>query len=199
MEDEILNGATLSDMQRVHWLHPSWQSGWGLGFQIIHTPERDLVGHGGLWTGYATSTFISAKEKIGVIALANTFDAQTMPGSAWSVNDRLFEWLAPSISKARKGVSNEEMGPDYSIYKGRYEIDWGEFYVLQLEGDLVLFNPNSPNPKAVMTLLIPIEEHSFSIESSGFDPLGETAVFEFNDQNNVTRLNLGPYVLNKKE
>ena len=29
---QILKGSTLREMHRVHWLDPSWQEGWGLGF-----------------------------------------------------------------------------------------------------------------------------------------------------------------------
>ena len=31
---QVLKGATLREMHRVHWLWPSWKGGWGLGFAV---------------------------------------------------------------------------------------------------------------------------------------------------------------------
>src|SRR5262249_8558685 len=52
---QILRGSTLREMHRVHWLQPDWKSGWGLGFSVVHTGDRDLVGHGGWVAGYQTA------------------------------------------------------------------------------------------------------------------------------------------------
>ena len=51
--DEVLATNTLLEMQRVHWVQPSWDSGWGLGFSVRHTEDRDLIGHGGSYPATA--------------------------------------------------------------------------------------------------------------------------------------------------
>src|SRR5262249_52638902 len=51
---QILKGATLREMQRVHWLEPDWEAGWGLGFRIVRQRGQTFVGHGGALRGYRT-------------------------------------------------------------------------------------------------------------------------------------------------
>jgi CubicO group peptidase (beta-lactamase class C family) len=50
----ILSGRSLREMQRVHWLDPDWQAGWGLGFHILRLQDRTLVGHAGVLRGYGS-------------------------------------------------------------------------------------------------------------------------------------------------
>ena len=69
---QILRGATLREMHRIHWLEPDWQSGWGLGFSVRRLAGRTLVGHGGALAGYRTQVSLDPKEKIGVIAANET-------------------------------------------------------------------------------------------------------------------------------
>src|SRR5207237_1402091 len=63
---QVLKGSTLREMHRVHWLQPDWQGGWGLGFAVKRTPEREVVRHGGWVAGYQTELAISPKEKVAV-------------------------------------------------------------------------------------------------------------------------------------
>ncbi len=51
---QILSGASLLEMQRVHWLNPDWQGGQGLGFQVRRAGDRTVVGHGGWLAGMRT-------------------------------------------------------------------------------------------------------------------------------------------------
>ena len=56
--DQILRGSTLREMQRVHWLDPSWQQGWGLGFKVIRQDGATYVGHSGHAPGYRTQMLL---------------------------------------------------------------------------------------------------------------------------------------------
>ncbi len=49
---QILRGSTLREMQRVHWLEPDWQAGWGLGFRIERKNHKTYIRHGGAVRGY---------------------------------------------------------------------------------------------------------------------------------------------------
>ena len=91
--EEVLATNTLLEMQRVHWLQPSWNSGWGLGFSVRHTDDRDLVGHGGSYPGYRTQTQLSPEEKVGVVVFTNGGD-----GNPGQYLEKAFEWVAPPTS-----------------------------------------------------------------------------------------------------
>lgn len=56
---ELLKTYTLREMQSVQWLHPSWEWGWGLCFELFHTPARNLTGHGGLVGGHRSAFYLS--------------------------------------------------------------------------------------------------------------------------------------------
>ncbi len=43
-------------MQTAQWVDPDWKGGWGLGFQVVHRPEGDVVGHLGQVPGYFSTT-----------------------------------------------------------------------------------------------------------------------------------------------
>src|SRR4026208_465720 len=68
---QVLSGASLREMQRVHWLNPGWPAGRGIGFQVRRAGERTLVGHGGSLPGMRTQVTFDARDKIGVIVLTN--------------------------------------------------------------------------------------------------------------------------------
>jgi CubicO group peptidase (beta-lactamase class C family) len=71
---QVLSGASLREMQRVHWLNPDWQGGQGIGFQVRRAGDRTLVGHGGSLPGMRTQITFDARDKIGVIVLSNADD-----------------------------------------------------------------------------------------------------------------------------
>ncbi len=189
----VLKASTLKEMHRVHWLHPSWQSGWGLGFQIRYREEGDLVGHGGRLPGFVSMINMSPKEKIAVIVLANAGDSESYSGAPYSVMDRAFEWVAPAIAKAVTPPSTtRDADPKWETYVGKYRDRWGDSEVLILNGELVLINPAAQNPKASMIKLVPEGEHTFRIEGgSFFGNHGELVVFEVGRGGKVSRLKVG--------
>lgn len=92
---QILRGSTLCEMQRVHWLEPDWQAGWGLGFRIVRQHGKTYVGHGGSVRGYRTEVRLCPSDKIAVIVLTNADD-----GNPLMYVDRACQWVAPAILKA---------------------------------------------------------------------------------------------------
>ena len=189
---EVLKANTLQEMQRVHWLLPDWQSGQGLGFSIIHQAERDLIGHHGLYPGYATATYVSPQEKIGVIVLTNALDAQPYPGQPWSITDRTFEWIAPALTKAVKGeASPTEPDPKWTQFEGTYRSIWADTHVLVLDGKLSMIDPTLPNPKLMVLTLEPVSENTFKLEGAGFGPLGELVTFELGTDGGARSMEVG--------
>ena len=60
---QILRGSTLREMQRIHWLEPNWQAGWGLGFRIERAKDKTYIGHGGGYWATVLSFVCALKTK----------------------------------------------------------------------------------------------------------------------------------------
>lgn len=185
--NEVLASATLREMQRVHWLQEDWQSGWGLGFSITHTRDRDLVGHGGSYPGYRTQTAFSPKEKLGVVVFTNGDD-----GNPNRYLRRAFEWVAPALGRAlKKEAPVPAPDPLWAKYVGGYRSRGGDSKVVVVDGQLWLIAPMEEDPVETKSVLVPLREHTFRIEGSGGGPHGELARFELDAAGNVTRLYTG--------
>lgn len=185
---QILRGSTLREMQRVHWLAPDWQAGWGLGFRITRQKRKTYVGHGGGFKGYVTMIGICPADKIGVIVLTNAND-----GDPGAVGEKAFEWVAPAISKVTKPEPKaKEPDPAWQRYVGRYRDFWGDSQVLILDGDLVLIDPTLPDPTETIAKLVPVAEHVFRTETKdGFAANGELVLFEMDAEGKVERAKIG--------
>ena len=190
---EILNVNTLKEMHRVHWLHPSWESGWGLGFNVLHYAERDLIGHGGGLPGYESAINMSPNEGIAVIVLANAADSEPYAGTPYSITDRAFEWIVPAIAEATASPTiAKKAGPGWERYEGKYRDRWGVSQVLILHGELVMIDPAAQNPMASIRKLLPEGENTFRIDGGSFyDNHGELVVFEMGSSGKVSRVKVG--------
>ena len=183
--EEVLATNTLLEMQRVHWVQSSWDSGWGLGFSVRHTEDRDLIGHGGSYPGYRTQTQLSPEEDVGVVVFTNAGD-----GNPGRFLDKAFEWVAPHLAKEEEETVTYD--PDWDIYVGTYRNRWGDTSVLRLEDELVIFSPLSENPdRSKGTLRSTDEPHVFRLESDGFGAHGELVRFQVNDEGAAVRIYVG--------
>ncbi len=187
--EEVLSSNTLLEMQRVHWLQPSWESGWGLGFSVRHTEDRDLIGHGGSYPGYRTQTLLSPEEKVGVSVFTNGGD-----GNPGRFVEKAFEWVAPHLTEeeADDEEATTAFEPEWEIYLGTYRSRWGDTSVLRLEDELVLLSPLSENPDRSQGILRPTgEPHEFRLESDGFGAHGELVRFAVDEEGAVVRVFVG--------
>lgn len=187
IKNEVLSANTLREMQRVHWVQKDWSGGWGLGFAISHNKDRDLIGHGGGYPGYLTNTQISLDEKIGVIVFTNSLD-----GAPRTILARVFDWVAPAITKAVKGVEGLQPDVAWRKYEGTYRTPWGDSHVLTLEGKLAMINPTASNPKPGAFTLVPVGENLFKLTGeNGGSAIGELVTFELGDDGNARRMKTG--------
>jgi D-alanyl-D-alanine carboxypeptidase len=184
---QILRGSTLREMQRVHWLEPDWEAGWGLGFRITRFKGKTYVGHGGSLRGYRTQVQLCSADRIGVIVLTNADD-----GNPVQFADKAFQWVAPAIVKA-VGPSTPAGPPaGWERYAGRYRSAWIDVQVLVVDGRLAMIDPSQPEPLLTVTWLQPESEHAFRCETkNGFGTHGERAVFELGSDGRVARLKVG--------
>ncbi len=186
-DDQLLCGSTLREMQRVHWLDPSWEYGWGLGFKVIRQGDATYVGHSGQAPGYRTQMLLRPADKTGAIVLSNAHDCDSLRYCY-----RAFQWVLPAVLRAAapepKAVTPD---PGWQRYVGRYRDAWSDSQVLARGGKLVIIDPAADDPLATIAILTPVAEHVFRYESSdGYSSTGELAVFEVDDAGKVQRLKL---------
>jgi CubicO group peptidase (beta-lactamase class C family) len=189
---QIVKGSTLREMQRVHWLMPDWKSGRGLGWQIIHREDGDLVGHGGWVAGYQTAVYFRPRDKLAVIALTNADDGLPYPGAPESVVDRAFKWIGPALARTADPTPTPKPNPQWQKYVGKYRSPWADSQVLIYQGQLVLIDPTAADPLSGLSTLVEIAPHTFRIEDGPpFGPHGERVVFELGADGKVSRLKIG--------
>lgn len=184
----VLGGRTLREMQRVHWLDPDWQMGWGLGFQILRLNNRTLIGHGGVLRGYRSEFRFSVADKVAMIVMINADD-----GEPRLFIEKAFDWVAPALVRAATPPSPPATpDPSWSRYLGRYRNAFGDAQVLVLNGRLTWIGPNLPDPTLAPATLVPAGEHRFRIETKdGMALPGEHVVFELDENGRVARVKLG--------
>jgi D-alanyl-D-alanine carboxypeptidase len=179
---EVLEPATLRNMQRAQWVDPDWKEGWGLGFHVAHRPHGDLVGHSGSVPGYFSTTYRDPQRKIAVIVLANSMDAQPYLGQPRSIPERVFDWVSPAVVRAANKEAIAPYPPEWQELEGTYRSIWGDACVLPLDGKLVFADPNDPDPKATAFTLESIKDrdHTFQIvEGPDRQFIGEEIEFDF--------------------
>ncbi len=187
---QILRGSTLREMHRVHWLNEDWNAGRGLGFYVWRYGGRTLVGHGGALRGYRTDLQVCPADKVGVIVLTNADD-----GNPLQYMMKAFDWIVPPLVQAAAKAARSEAGPstqELARYTGKYRNAWGDTQILLLDGKLVAIDPSLPDPKAAMSTLKPVSEHTFRMEATNnFAADGELATFEFEENGTVRRIKMG--------
>ncbi|HDP98623.1 MAG TPA: class A beta-lactamase-related serine hydrolase [bacterium] len=186
---QILKASTLKEMQRVHWLRPSWTSGWGLGFSIRKYEKRTLVGHGGWVGGYRSQIYFCPKDKIGVIVFCNGED-----GSPAKFALKVFDMVVAELLNVLKDEPiAEEFDPGWEKFVGRYQDPWNWVEeVLIVNDKLMLYGfsyPPDENPEAALVELTPEAENTFRM--TGANGNGEKVVFELDEQGNVLWIKKG--------
>jgi len=195
--NSVLKRSTRREMHRVHWLRPSWESGWGLGFSISKTTDRVLVGHGGWVAGYRTQILFSPKEKVGIIVLMNTEDY-----SPFKIAKRVMNMVAPTILDA---VLKEEKPiayqPFWENYVGKYsDTSYWDTDVIIQNKRLYLYGyslPPSEDPVSNLTELT-YEGQSNTFRMPGEGGNGEKVVFEM-ENDKVKWIKIGENFVYPKE
>jgi CubicO group peptidase (beta-lactamase class C family) len=184
---QVLEGSTLREMQRVHWLEPDWQAGWGLGFRITRERGKTYVGHGGSLRGYRTQLHLCPADRIGVIVMINADGATPA-----TFVEKAFTWVAAAILAAVPTPAKVGLPAGWERYTGRYRSPWGDSQVLVVDGALAMIDPSQPDPLIGMSRLHPVAEHTFRIENAdGFGTHGELVVFELDAAGRVCRVKVG--------
>jgi D-alanyl-D-alanine carboxypeptidase len=185
---QVLKGASIREMHQIHYLHPNWQTGRGLGFHLWRLHDKTLIGHGGALEGFRTDVQVSTEDKVAAVVLSNAHDAMPV-----YYMEKIFKWVAPALVKAANPSARAQPPDRWRSYVGRYANIWtSNVQVLLYNGKLIVVYPEGDDPLAYHVVLTPIDEGRFCIE--GGDPgnaKGELAWFESDEQGNVTKLIMG--------
>ncbi len=185
---QILKGSSLREMQRVHWLNPDWQSGWGLGFVVRRREDRTLVEHGGALPGYRTQISICPEDRLALIVLTNADD-----GEPWHYIEQAYTMIALALRKATAPQPAPVAAqPGWEQYVGKYRNQWDDSEVLITHEGLMLMAPTGLDPLGTLLQLIPEGEQSFRIcGDNGYSAIGELAVFELGPNGSVVSMQIG--------
>lgn len=166
---EILNAATLKEMQRVHWVDPDWKIHWGLGFVVFQQNGKTLTGHWGSCPGYRSIILLDPKENLGFIVLTNAME------NPWMYAQHMRNILL----KGEKERNNPSAEVELEEYTGLYNAQpWGsEKKVLSWYGHLAVLELPSTNPLEDMTLLKHVTGDIFQ-KIRRDESLGEEFIFE---------------------
>ncbi|MFP3952165.1 MAG: serine hydrolase [Candidatus Bathyarchaeia archaeon] len=178
----VLSGGTLREMHRVHWLDPNWELGWGIGFNIQRINGKTYIGHGGSVPGYRTNIRINLKEKVAVIVFINSGD-----GDPVKYVEKAHKWIAPALADEEEGSLPE----DWSRYTGRFRNRWGDSEILRYNGELIMINPQLPDPLEECTTLKHVEGDKFQMKAPGYGSHNEYAVYAFNEKGEIEWLKTG--------
>ncbi len=185
----VLKLSTRREMQRVHWLFPSWKGGRGLGFWVRQFDGKALVGHGGWVGGYQTQISFIVEDGIGVIALTNADD-----GVPSMYLEQAFRVVGPAILKAAAPEPKPAVpDPSWNAYLGSYTdpADW-DVEVMILDGKLYLYNHDYPpeeSARGALAELSPVGPGTFRM--TGEDASGDIVVFETGTDGRVARVKVG--------
>jgi D-alanyl-D-alanine carboxypeptidase len=183
---QILSGRTLAEMQRVHWLEPEWQAGWGLGFRVLRIRGKTFVGHGGSLRGFRSELRICPADKLAFIVFINADDGET-----WMYQDKAIEWVGGAIASVTKPAP-PTADPAWLRYVGRYRSAWMDIQILVRGGELIVIGPTTPDPLLAPSTLKPAGEHTFRLETKdGYGNPGELVVFEVDADGRVSRARFG--------
>ncbi|HSL83700.1 MAG TPA: serine hydrolase domain-containing protein, partial [Thermoanaerobaculia bacterium] len=183
--DAVLDGDTLREMQRVHWLEPDWETARGLGFGVYRVGETTFTGHSGFCPGYRSTVWIEPKARFGAAVLANA-----------SVGTELFvrrahQILAPALAEAQEAREDEDgataaeaeaPAADLDRFAGTYSVQpWGgEVAVLPWKDGLAMLYLPTEDPLENLDELRRVEPEGGTVFRRVREDgeLGETVVFE---------------------
>lgn len=177
-DDSVLNGRTLREMHRVHWVDPDFEIFWGLGFAVRHEDDKTFVGHGGSCPGFRTHLLIEPSSKIGVTVLTNANGA-----NPYRYAKVIYDIVSPAIDNT-KGVASTDLTPFVGSFD---ESPWsGETLYFSWGGELASVGLPTTTPLKEMDRYRKTGPNTFRRIRKD-NTLGEETVFEIGPNGRATR------------
>jgi CubicO group peptidase (beta-lactamase class C family) len=181
--EELLSDDSKRQMQHEHWkVHGGRGGHYGLGFHVLRIGDRRVITHGGGFPGFITFTAIDPVDRLVVTALTNAIDGPA---------ELVVNAIVRLVNRAAVGGDHE---PGLDRYTGRFFGMWAISDVARLGGDLLLVDPELPDPIADATTLEPVEGEDEGgdelriTDTGGFGSYGERVRYEWEDDGTVRRM-----------
>ena len=171
---DVLKAPTLREMHRVHFIDPDFETTYGLGFSVWRSDGKTFVGHGGTCPGYRTHILMRPEDKVATVFMANALGVNSQQYA-----QRLYDLVAPAISKAAKEpAKGKAPDPELSKYVGTYDTTFGgEIAVVIWEDGLATLSLPTTDPVRGLMKLKKVGEHTFRRIRKD-EALGEPIVFQ---------------------
>ncbi|MDT7537706.1 MAG: hypothetical protein QOI82_1291 [Actinomycetota bacterium] len=154
-------------MRRVTWPGQNGDQDYCMGLSHSTVGERDAYGHGGAYPGFITSTRFLAADRVVAVVLTNAIDAPAQ---------ELTSTMLAIVDHAQGCGSDEGAASDVT---GRYSAIWGTSDVVRLGGQLLVLDPDLPDPLERRVELTPAGGKVWTItRSSGYGNPGEQLAFD---------------------
>ena len=137
--DDVLSADTVAEMREPRSApeSESWEASYGLGVQLMRTPQRMMAGHTGSMPGFLCTLWVSVEDDVGAAVLANTTSGLAVGALAADLVGIVAE-REPRIPEPWRPAAEvdaallELVGPWY----------WGPTaYLLRQAGDLLDLSP----------------------------------------------------------
>jgi len=182
--DEVLNGNTLREMQRVQWMDHDWSVARGLAFGVYRLGDRTVTGHAGDCPGFNTRLFLDPLSKYAVVTMANR-NMTDVDGYAATVFDILEARGTPPTGQEDSAPAI----PNLDDYIGSYDARpwYGEDMVLRWNNSLAILSMPTRTPIKDLVELKHIDGDRFhTIRSDGQN--GHEVVFRRDESGRVTHI-----------
>jgi len=184
--EELLSDESKREMQHGSWEVEGADEHYGLGFEVFDYDGTPVVAHSGGFPGFITSTRIDPRARLVVVALTNAIDGPAE------------EITAGMLRLIYKAAATEQASPEKRAgldrYTGRYFSIWGTIDIVRFGGSLFAIDPDADNPVEQPAELEVIGDGTLRItKDSGFESVGENALFSWNEAGEVTHMSWGSY------
>ncbi|MBH5335927.1 beta-lactamase family protein [Streptomyces pactum] len=131
-DDRVLSASTLAEMRTATAVPDRDRDrDWGLGIQLVRSGGRDLFGHGGSMPGFLAQLWISERDRLAAIVLANATSGPAVGATAADLIGIVAE-REPRIPEPWKPLT--EVDPDLLALTGLWF--WGtSAFALRLRAD----------------------------------------------------------------
>jgi CubicO group peptidase (beta-lactamase class C family) len=180
----LLDDESKKEMQRTHWpvTNSNINEEYGLGFCIEYTGHRRLFGHGGAFPGHKTNSSCDADEKLVVVALTNSIDADA--GCIVHAIYSVFDHFEKNGRGDTKGNANR--------FAGRYMNLWGIKEIVATGSRIVAIRQDSWQPFNDADELETVDKKTLKIiKANGYYSEGELVHFHFDKKGAVESLTYG--------
>lgn len=175
---ELLSDVSKREMQRIQWNVPHSENNvsYGLGFEVEQVGDHRMIGHGGGFPGYLTSSAFDPEDGLVVVVLANS--------------------LGLRVGAIKKGIisvldylGGDEPKESLLKYEGRFTDLWSTSQIVVKGDTIVSIYPDGWWPFYTTEELQYVDDETLKIHgASGFDSEGEYVRFTFNTSGKIESL-----------